>query len=118
MSVTLQREPLYPAGDNIQNPSSNAYKFYEKSYTVLCAQESIYIPDRAESAFSLVTTGGTSFIEVTASPPSQVEAGTATWVKWSLGDVVSASAILLAPASPVAIRANITSGTCILSVSV
>ena len=119
MSVYLTQNPVNPGSGNTARPGDTQFKFYEKTYSTVAAQEWIYMPDTINNVMSLtvVTTGGSSAVEVTCSPPDIVEAGTAVVIDCGTGAIASTSKLITLNVVT-AFRVNVASGSAKLSVMV
>jgi hypothetical protein len=113
-SVYLTRNPKQPAVSNAESPVG-PYQFYEVTYTTGTTQDWIYTPDAGKVGIVLgLVSAGTGAVEYTCSPPSVVEAGSASVI--SLAGVTATTQYT--PEAITAFRVNRTSGSWKVSVRV
>lgn len=103
----LTINPLQPGVSNTDNPSGVRWQWYEVSGASTTTP--IMLPESGKVAVTISESFNVD-VDVTASPPSAVEAGTAVWVKTtSPGTLSAATAFLLEGYT--AFRLTVNSGT-------
>lgn len=110
--TSLTINPLQPGVSNLDNPGLTRWQWYEVGGASTTTP--IMLPESGKVAVTISGTFNVD-VDVTASPPSAVDAGSAVWVKTtSPGTLSAATAFLLEGYT--AFRLTVNSGTPVMKV--